>query len=149
MSLVTTIGIRIRDFTGKEKSMLMYVLGSVSLATIQTELNTFLPELDAVIDGRIELATATIALTLPCGLKGTPVAGNTVREGVLNSYDAAATDFKYSLYAPSAANAGFVGNVWLNTGIYATFNGGPIVFATDKDGNALLTYLGGKRTFRK
>jgi hypothetical protein len=149
MAIVSTIGIRIRDYVGGEKSFPLYVPATVSLATIQSELNAFLPELDAVIDGKIELAVVTIGLTLPSGMKGAPVTGHTVREGVLNSYDAANTDFKFSPYWPSAAEAGFVGNSWLNTGIYATANGGPIVFASDKDGNALSSYLSGRRTFRK
>jgi len=149
MAIVSTIGIRIRDYVGGEKSMPLYVPATVSLATIQSELNTYLPELDAVIDGKIELAVVTIGLTLPGGLKGTPVTGHTVREGALNGYEAAATDFRYSLFVPSWEEAGFAGNTVLDTGAYATANGGPIVFASDKDGNALTTFLSGRRTFRK
>lgn len=149
MALVHTIGVGIIDYTGSKKSMTLYCPATVSLATLQTEMNTYLPAIDAVIDGQIVDSQVTLGLTLPGGMKTSPVAGNTVREGALEAYSAAATAFRFSYYVPSWKNAGFAGNDVLNTGVYATANGAPIIFASDRDGNALVSFLGGRRTFRK
>lgn len=149
MALVHTVGIGILDYVGSKKSMTLYVPATVSIATLQTELNTYLPAIDAAIDGQIVDAQVTLGLTLPGGMKGSAVTGNTVREGALEGYDAAATAFKFSYYVPSWKNAGFAGNDVLNTGVYATANGAPIIFASDRDGNALTAFISGRRTFRK
>jgi hypothetical protein len=149
MGLVHTVGVGILDYTGVKKSMAIYVPATVALATVQTEMNTFLPAIDAVIDGKIEDAQITIGLTLPGGMKGSAAAGNTVREGALLKYNAAATAFTFGLYVPSWANAGFAGNTPLTSGIYATAEGALVIFGSDRDANAITAYLSGKRAFRK
>jgi len=149
MALVHTIGIGIQDYVGGRKSMAIYTSATLSLATVQTDLNTFLPAIDAAVDGKIVDAQVTIGLTLPGGLKGAPVTGNTVREGALLKYNAAATAFTWGMYVPSWMNAGFSGNDVLTTGVYFTAEGAIIAFGSDRDGNAITSFISGKRTFRK
>jgi hypothetical protein len=149
MALVHTIGVSVQDFTGAKKSMALYVPAALSLATVQGDMDTFLPKLDAAIDGKIVSCEITMALSLVAGLKGAAASGNTVREGVSQRYSATSSSFVYSQYIPSWANAGFAGNVPLTTGVYATEETGLAVFGSDRDANLLIAYLSGKRAFRK
>lgn len=149
MALVHTIGVGVLDYTGKNKSIAIYCPATVPLATVQTDLNTYLPLIDAAIDGKITDAQVTIGLSLPGGLKGAAVAGNTVREGALDGYSAASTAFKFSYFIPSWANAGFAGNAVLNTGAYGAANAAILAFGSDRDGNLLTAFISGRRTFRK
>jgi len=149
MALVHTIGIGIQDYAGDRKSMAIYVPATLSLATVQTDLNTYLPLVDAAIDGKIVDAEITMALSLPGGMKGSAATGNTVHEGALGRYSAAATAFTYGQYVPSWSNAGFSGNTPLTTGAYGAAENGLFAFASDRDGNLLVAYLSGKRAFRK
>ncbi len=149
MAVVSVIGVRVRDYVGGEKSIPFYILGTTSVADIQTAVNSLLTDLDPVIDGKIEAAFVTIGLTVPGGLKADPVAGHTVREGALLSYDAADTDYRWSSYIPSWEEAGFTGNTVLITGAYGTLEGEIAALFTDKDGNVLDSFISGKRTFRK
>jgi len=149
MALVHTIGVSIQDASGNKKSMAIYVPATLSLATVQTEMNTFLPAIDAAIDGKIVDSAVTIALSLPGGMKTAADAGNTVHEGALLRYSAASTAFEFGLYVPSWCNSGFTGDTPVTTGVWATAEGAPIIFASDRQANALTAYLGGRRAFRK
>lgn len=149
MAVVSVIGIRVRDYIGGEKSIPLYILGTTSVADIQTAVNAFVTDLDPVIDGKIEAAFVTVGLTLPGGLKSDPVAGKDVHNGALLSYDAANTDYRFSPYIPSWEEAGFAGNTVLTTGDYGTLEGQIAALFTDKDGNVLDSFLSGKRVRRK
>lgn len=149
MALVHTIGTSIQDYSGNKKSMAIYVPASLSLTDVQTQMNSFLPAIDAAIDGKIIDAAVTIALSLPVGLKTAADNGNTVHEGALLRYAAASTAFEFGLYVPSWCNSGFTGDTPVTTGVWATAEGAPIIFASDRNANALNAYLGGRRAFRK
>jgi hypothetical protein len=149
VAIVSVIGVRIRDYIGGEKSLPLYILGTTSLADIQTAVNAFLADLDPVIDGKIEEAVVTIGLTLPGGLKSSPVAGKDVHNGALLSYDAANTNYRFSPYIPSWEEAGFTGDTVLTTGDYGTLEGEIAALFTDKDGNVLDSFISGKRVRRK
>jgi len=148
MALVHAVGVSVRDFAGDVKSITLYMLATTSLADVQTAVTAFVTDLDPVIDGKPIDAQVTIKLSLPA-VKTDPVDGNTVREGALLSYSAADTDYKFSPYIPSWENDGFAGNTVLATGDYDTLEGQIAALFTDRDGNALDTFISGKRAFRK
>lgn len=150
MALVNVISIGIKDFVGNRKTVALFTPATLTLANLQTLTDNLLPDLDAVIDGQIVDVSVQLALTVVAGLKSAPVAGNTVREGANLTYDAANTDYAYSVYIPSWENAGFAGDAVLVTTPYDALEGDfTTLSVSDRDGNALTSFSTGKRTFRK
>lgn len=155
MALVSIISFGITDFAGKRKSFPIYVPATATLAQMQAWATAGAPILDALIDGKIDDVSFTLAGTLPGGLKADAVSGNTVREGALWAWDAATTDFEYGDYMPSAANADFVGDTLDDTNTDVTdwiaqmTASGAGTEATDRYGNDITAYIRGRRTFRK
>lgn len=156
MALTNLLSVQITDADGKVKTMPIYFPAATTLAELQDYADAMLPALDAVIDGQITQATVTLQLTLVGGLKSAAVDGNRVREGALLRYPADNTIYKHSIFVPSWENAGFAGDVVLETGAYATFQatisaggGDPVVEPTDEYGNDLNALINGERRFRK
>lgn len=150
MALVNVISIGVKDYVGGRKTVALFTPATLTLANLQTLVDNLLPDLDAVIDGQITDVSVQLALTLIAGLKGAPVAGNTVREGANLTYDADNTDYAYSVYIPSWENAGFAGDTVLTTAPYGDLEDDfTTLSVSDRDGNALLSFSTGKRTFRK
>jgi len=157
MALITTMSFGIVDFAGKRKTMPVRFLATVTDAELQDAVDDLAPLIDGAIDGKIVDVTVTKTFVLPGGLKATAVNGNRVREGALLTFDAANTNFSYSIFVPSWENAGFSGDTVLDTGIYGDLqtalevggNAGAGIDPTDEQGNDLTSYLGGERAFRK
>ena len=149
MAIVSVIGTSVQDMDGSEKAMPLYIPATVSLADIQTAMNTVLPALDAVIDGVILRSFVTIGLTLPSGLKGSAIDGQDVHNGALDAYSAAATLYRWSNYVPSWKAAGFNDGTVINTGVYNTYIDTIASLFSDKDGNLLDAFLEGKKVRRK
>jgi hypothetical protein len=153
MAVVNAISVKIQDYVGGEgstKSLVLYLPATVSVSSINTLLSTLLPALDDVIDGQIMEARVNLALTLPGGLKSSPVTGQDVHNGANLTYDPNNTDYAFSIYVPTWEIAGFAGQDVLNTGDYATFIAEVISDNfTDKDGNDFNAFTGGVRVRRK
>lgn len=154
MALTNLLSISLQDASVGQKALPIYFPDTVTLANLQTFLTSFGPLLDAVIDAKILAAQATVQLTLPGGLKSDAVVGNTVHEGALLSFNAANTIYKPSIYIPSWENAGFAGDVVLESGEYATLQAaitaGLATFQpSDKYANDITSLIGGVRKFRK
>jgi hypothetical protein len=155
MALVSVISFGVTDFAGARKSFPIYVPAATTLAQAQAWITAGAPILDALIDGKIDDVSITLTGTLPGGLKSSAVSGNTVREGALWAWDPAGTDFEYGDYMPSAANADFVGDVLDDTNTDVTdwiaqmTASGAGTEATDRYGNDIVSYIRGRRTFRK
>jgi len=60
--------------------------GTQTIDDVGTELNTYLPLLDAVTDGKIQGAVLNWQVDLPGGLKSAPVAKSIVQRGLLQSW---------------------------------------------------------------
>lgn len=153
MAVVNTISVKIQDIVGGKgstKNVVMYLPATVTIATINTLMATFLPALDDAIDGQIVSASVDLNLTLPGGLKSAPTGTQDVHNGANLTYDPTSTDFAYSFYVPTWALAGFSGQDVDNTGVYAAFITEVITDNfTDRDGNDFATYTAGVRTRRK
>lgn len=153
MALVNTVSVKIQDYVGGKgstKSVVLYIPTTVSLSALNTLMTTLLPKLDDAIDGVIESARVDLALTMPGGLKSTPVIGQDVHNGANITYDPDATDFAFSIYVPTWSIAGFAGQDVDNTGVYAALISEIIADNfTDRDGNTFLAYTGGVRARRK
>ena len=144
------VSIGITDFAGDRKTLPLFFPTEDSVATIQTQMNTLLPLLDAVIDGKISDMSIQLSMTLPGGLKAGAVSGNTVHEGANLRYDVAGSDYVHTPYVPSWENAGFAGAAVLATGEYAALEAGIITAgASDKNGLDLSAFISGNRAFRK
>lgn len=157
MANVSIISYGLVDSSGGRKTFPIYIAASASDAQIQQFIVDFTPDLDAAIDAKISDVSVTKVYSLPVGLKGAAISGNTVREGALLSYDADNTTYRFSHYVPSWRNAGFSGNTVNNTGAYATLiadladgpASGADIDPSDRDANDLVSYIGGERAFRK
>lgn len=149
MALVNALSIQIQDYAGDVKTMPVYVNADMSLATIATSIEALATEVDAAIDGQVIGASVQLQLDISGStIKGAPTAGNTVHEGALLQFSAEDTGYAYSVYVPSWENGGFAGNVVLDTGVYGTLIG-DLENYKDRYGNNLLSFVAGRRAFRK
>jgi hypothetical protein len=149
--------VKIRDYSGDEKSHPVYFDDGADFAAIQAWATAALPDLDGDIDGQIVEATVTLNVTLPAGLKSTAADGNRVREGANLTYAVTGSSYVNTLYVPSWANDHFnmdtvdVGDTSgtyvydLHHAVGATGGAQP----TDKYGNANAEFVKGIRAFRK
>lgn len=94
------LSVKIVDDSGKSKNLPFFFTNSVTPANIQSFATAALPLLDGVIDGVIESASIATDITVPSGLKATPVTDSTVRRGGVFSFSNP-TRFNWSLYVPS------------------------------------------------
>ncbi len=94
------LSIKTRDDAGKSKTLPVFFTSSVTPANVQTFLTAFAPLYNDVIDGVIESAELTLDMTLPGGLRTTPVDDSTVRRGATESFSTPGR-FAWSLYVPS------------------------------------------------
>jgi hypothetical protein len=154
MALVNVYSARIQDHTGDVKTMALYFPATTTLAQITAFSDAFLAALDPVIDGVVAEAAVTLSIPVPAALKDVAVVGNTVHEGALLRFDCTNSNYCLSAFVPSWENAGFTGNAVSAAGDYGNLEG--IIVAgsggaipTDRDGNDLVTFTGGDRTFRK
>lgn len=148
MALTDYISIEITDYTGKPKSVQLFVPTPNTIAGLQALADVTAPLLDAAVDGQITGVSATFALTIPSGMKSSPVTGNTVREGALLSYSLEEGAGTNSTYIPSWENAGFAGNTVLTTGDYDAVED-DLVQYTNRFAVAQEAFVGGVRKFRK
>lgn len=96
----TLMTVGIEDDAGASKRVPVLLPSSMTLAQIQGFSDVFTPLLDAVVDGKLTSPEVTFGLTLPSGLKGSPVADSTVRRGADFSF-LNASRYKWPLYIPS------------------------------------------------
>lgn len=144
------VSIGIVDFAGERKTLPLFFPTEDSVAAIQGKMDTLLPLLDAVIDGKVADVSVQLNLSVVAGLKGAAVSGNTVHEGANLQYDVTASDYIHTPYVPTWENAGFAGPSVLTSTVYGAFETGIITAgATDKNGLALSAFIAGKRAFRK
>lgn len=154
MALTNLLSVSVMDASQGVKAIPIYFPTSVTVANLQTYLTALAPLLDACIDAKIIQAQATTQLTLPGGIKTDAVVGNTVHEGALFSFNAASTIYKPSVYFPSWENAGFAGDVALESTPYdallaAIVDGLSTFQPSDKYANDVSGVVGGVRKFRK
>src|SRR5690242_2829563 len=86
VALTDIISIAVQDYTGLRKTIPYFVPSGSSVAALQALSDTSAALIDLGIDAKIVGSQVTIQLSLPGGLKGSPIVGNTVREGALIDY---------------------------------------------------------------
>jgi len=96
----TLLSVGILDDKGSSKRANIFLPGTMTLAQIQGWSDVYVPLLDAVDDGKISDAQVTFGLTLPGGLKGSPVADSTVRRGADFTF-LNASRYKWPAYIPA------------------------------------------------
>lgn len=101
MAAITELSYKIIGDQGDTKTLVINFPATVTLAQVISFNTAFAPLLDAVIDGVIMSAKVRQTLTLPGGLRTTPVATSDVHEGALLTFDVANTDFAFSHYIPT------------------------------------------------
>ncbi len=155
MALVDVVSFGLLDFAGNRKSFPVYIPNTATLAQAQAWITAGAPILDALVDAAIESVSITLAGTLPGGLKGSPVSGNTVHEGALWAWDAAATNYEYGDYMPSVANGQFnlddldLTSTDVTDWIAQMTSSGAGTEATDRYANDITGFIRGRRRFRK
>jgi len=98
------------DQLAKIKQNLIFFPASYTLANVQTFLTTYAPLLDTITDGKIVDATVAFSLTLPGGLKGSPVTDSDARMAARMSY-ANGSRYAFGNYIPGIGAAYRVGGV--------------------------------------
>jgi hypothetical protein len=101
MAAVNELSYKIIGDQGDTKTLVVYFPATVTVTQMLSFSDDFAPLLDAVIDGVIQTATIKLAVTLPGGLRTTPVATSDVHEGALLTFDVASTTFAFSHYIPT------------------------------------------------
>ncbi len=150
MALVHTVSVGIVDYLGDRKTIPLYIPATVSLATLDSVLDTTLNALDDAIDGQIVDVGVFMVRDLPSGLKSSPVSGKDVHNGANLTYDPADTDFAFSIYVPTWKEAGFAGKTVVDTTVYGTAEEQLVTDNwTDRDGNTFDSYVTGSRVRRK
>lgn len=150
MAEVHTVSIGVVDYLGDRKTIPLYIPATVSIATLDTILDTTLNAIDDAIDGQIVDISVKLARPLPSGLKSSPVTGKDVHNGANLTYDPADTDFAFSIYFPTWKEAGFTGQEVVESGVYGTAEDQLVTDNwTDKDGNTFDNYVTGARVRRK
>lgn len=155
MAVVSVLSYSILDADGNVKSMPIYIPAGATVANIQLFSDALAPILDDVLDGKIDGVTLSIGLTLPGGLKITPVANSNVQEGALLGFDVAASNYKHSIFVPAWATGFFTGNevdtVATEVGALATqlVTGSNSIAPSDRAGLDLVALTDGKKRFRK
>jgi len=96
----TLLSVGVIDDAGASKRANVFLPSTMTLAQIQGWSDVYTPLLDAVDDGKITDAQVTFALTLPGGLKGSPVADSTVRRGADFTF-LNASRYKWPAYIPA------------------------------------------------
>lgn len=81
MALGFELFIRIRDEDGDSSTMTLKFPDSLGIDDITDYADDFLVLLDAVIDGKIEAAGVCVSVTLPGGLKASPIANCDIQQG--------------------------------------------------------------------
>lgn len=156
MATTSIISYGVQAASGKHRTLPVYVPSAATAANILAWIAQNAPLLDAAIGGVIDECLVTMSFALPGGLKAVPDAGSDNDYGALLSFDADSTNYSASLWVPSWSPAGFTNGAnpqVIDAGAYAAFIadivGGAGTHASDKYGNDLVTYLTGKRSFRK
>jgi len=156
MAQTSIISWTIQDADGNQTTFPLYfVLGSLSIANIQTYVNFFSPLLDAVTDGLITRARVQLEFGLPDGLKTDAVALSNIQEGGLIAWDVDGTTLGYSQYVPAFFQDGFTGkeinfaNTDVGNFVVGQLAGSSTVTSTDKYGNEVTATTSGRKRFRK
>jgi len=96
----TLLSVGMIDDAGATKRANIFLPSTMTLAQIQGWSDVYVPLLNDVIDGAPTDAQVTFGLTLPSGLRTTPVADSTVRRGADFTF-ANASRYKWPAYIPS------------------------------------------------
>lgn len=96
----TLLSVGLLDDAGATKRANIFLPSTMTLAQIQGWSDVYVPLLNDVVDGAPTDAQVTFALTLPGGLRTTPVADSTVRRGADFTF-ANASRYKWPAYIPA------------------------------------------------
>jgi len=139
-----------------DRSLPMYLPNATTLAQAQAFMTAFAVLLDNVVGAVLAEANVQLPLTLPGGIKSASDAGTELRRGALLDFSASGTSYQHGIWVPGWDLAGFSGNDVLVSGDYGTFEtsllsviGASGAAPTDRYGNDLTTYNGGRKSFRK
>ena len=150
-----TLEYQIQDDNGLVNPAQFYILvaDTVTLAELQTELNTMTPKIAAVVDG----ATPKINMTLHFGVtsgNATPVAESNNQEGANLTFKVNDTKYPLSVHIPNFKDSLAVQGQIANAGATATLityliSGVTEWDFTDRDRNMFASFLRGRSSFRK
>lgn len=87
----------------------LQVAGTQTVDNVGAEMNSYLPLLDAITDGKIESARLIWEVDLPAGLKASPVEDSAVEKGMLVNWKQANSIYKQGTYVPAVSDALLVG----------------------------------------
>ena len=96
----TLLSLGILDDAGATKRAPVFLPSTMTLAQVQGFSDVYAPLLNDAIDGIVTDAQVTFQLTIPGGLRTTPIADSTVRRGADLTFSNASR-YKWPLYVPA------------------------------------------------
>lgn len=153
---VNTINFRLGDSEedSKQATLPLYVPTGFTLAQYQAFADVAAPLIDAVTGSEIEDIDMTVALALPAGLKGAPLAASLNERGGLIGLDTAG-QFNDSVRIPAIRTTIMPGDTFpLTQADVANFiafllAGDAVVIPRNRDGFVFNAGLYGKKSFRR
>ena len=143
------------DYKGDVGQVVVHVPTGETLTDLQTYANAVATDLDGITGMQIQSASLSLNLTIPGGLKATPVDDVDKEVGANFGFDAANTPYRHTIRVPGIDPDLRVGELIDDTDAavlafeseIATGNG--TVAASDKYGNDLTDLIQARVTFRK
>jgi len=154
MAQVDLISFSLADDDGNVASVPIFIPTGSTLAAIQTFANSMAAAIDGVSAAKIQSASVMKALTLPGGMKGSPLGDHYVNHGANIGYDAADTVYRHTVRIPAIKLTLLTGeNVNVADPLFVTFDTGMTGgfgadVPCDRYGNDLTSLLSAIATFR-
>ncbi len=155
MANTTLLSVKLTDDADKSAAVNIFLPAAATIAQLQAFSDALLPYLDQVTGAKIAAVTVALNLTLPGGLKASPLADHLLQFGSNWAFDAANTPYRHTVHVPAVDTSKVVGgeiNVsdsecvsWTN--FIATGDG--TLAPVDPYANDLSAFLGAVVSFRK
>jgi hypothetical protein len=150
------VSYQVLDADGNRAAVPIYITYSTAtLAQLTTYAQSLEDLVDAVLDAKVEKISLTVDVALTGNEKADPVAGSNIQETALISWDADNTPYSFAIDLPGYFQDGFTGKTvdQTNAGFQAWRDflntASNTILGTDRYGNALLTVIRARKTFRK
>lgn len=154
MAITHLLSINVTDYAGKTETVNLFLDGTLTVAEVQTLCNAVCVELDPITGAKIMGASVGLGLTIPGGLKATPVDDEDMNRGINWRCDAADNNYSHTVRTPAATNAIVDGEEVVETADTTDWetillDGDATNEPTDPNGNDLTSVLTKRVTFHK
>lgn len=154
MAQVNLITFSILDDKSTRGQVNIFVPTGMTLAEYAAYVTATAPKLDLVTGGQIMSASLTLQMTLPGGLKASPIADDHIERGVNFPFACANTNYRHTVRVPAfratllTDGEVLVADQGVIDWIAKLTAGDAVILPTDKNANDITTDLGPYLAFR-